>query len=513
MLYLDRHPPAPDSSFALPPGRSVLGRSPEAQLHIADPSISRLHAELRVASGQVYIRDLGSHNGTSLNDERLGAEAWVKPGDTIRCGDVALVLRERDEEQPETVGPTRHPFGAQVKPTHTLALSHASLPGADPTARRLATLLRLGELLAHPASAKDLLGRILDLAHDILPIDRAVLLSESDKGGLEVIASRQDGASIPQPYSESIVRYVIEQRVAVCFDDAQSDERLHGAASLIAQSIRSAMCAPLVVDERLLGVIYVDNRVSAHTFGSQDLELLAGFANQAALAIHNSALQARLQDTAVRLNTFARYFPPATAARLSESGGDLGVQELFVTALFSDISAYTAMSATMAPAEVVALLQAYFPPMARIVFEREGTLEKYIGDALMAVWGAPYSHADDADRALDAAVEMHEAVLRMRETLPRPIDIHIGMHSGVVALANIGSREYLQVATIGDATNTSARVCAAAGDGELVITRATADRLTRRRFALTALPPTVVKGKAEPLELFRVEWRRSSLSM
>jgi adenylate cyclase len=83
------------------------------------------------------------------------------------------------------------------------------------------------------------------------------------------------------------------------------------------------------------------------------------------------------------------------------------------------------------------------------------------------------------------------------------------MHSGVVALANIGSAEYLQVATIGDATNITARVCGVAGDGELVITRQTADRLTRNTLPLIALPPTRVKGKSEPLELFRVNWRRA----
>jgi adenylate cyclase len=103
---------------------------------------------------------------------------------------------------------------------------------------------------------------------------------------------------------------------------------------------------------------------------------------------------------------------------------------------------------------------------------------------------------------------MQQAVAALNPTLPRRIDIHVGVHSGVVALANIGSAEYLQVATIGDATNTAARVCSVAAEGEIVITRDTADRLRHpERFPLVALPPAQVKGKRDPLVLYRVERR------
>lgn len=508
MLYLECQNPRHGSSYPLRSGANVLGRSPDASVHITDPSLSRRHAELRVVSGAVVVRDLGSHNGTRVNGARISGETQLLPGASLQCGDVVLTLCEVAEQAPPTPAFIPPSAVGAIDPSKTVALKAVREGETDPVARRLSTLLRVGELLASPGLLEDIQGRILDLAAEILPIDRAVLLTVDDAGAIHVAAHRIPGGTTERPYSESIVRYVVEHRVAAQFDDAQADQRLQSAASLVAQSIRCAMCAPLIVDDRILGVIYVDNRLTTHIFDPADLELLAGFANQAAVAMNNAALQARLKQAAVRQNTFERFFPPATAAKLLESGGDLGVQELFVTALFSDISAYTAMSSTMSPAQVVELLHQYFPPMAKIVFDKGGTLEKYIGDALLAVWGAPFSFEDDADRAVEAAVEMHRAVEQMRASLPKPIDIHIGMHSGVVALANIGSAEYLQVATIGDATNTSARVCSVAGDGELVISQQTADRLTRPRFPLTALPPTRVKGKSEPLQLYRVDWRR-----
>jgi adenylate cyclase len=128
----------------------------------------------------------------------------------------------------------------------------------------------------------------------------------------------------------------------------------------------------------------------------------------------------------------------------------------------------------------------------------------------MATWGAPFSHPDDADRALRAAVRMQQALLRLNEHRRahqlEELQIHIGLNSGPVAAGNIGSQRFLQYATIGDTTNVASRVCSAAGAGEILITQSTHDRLTERLWRLEPLPPTSVKGKDEPLMLYRVDW-------
>jgi adenylate cyclase len=187
------------------------------------------------------------------------------------------------------------------------------------------------------------------------------------------------------------------------------------------------------------------------------------------------------------------------------------VRDADVTVLFSDISGFTAMSSELAPREVVDLLNRYFPVMAEIVFRHEGTLEKYIGDALMAIWGVPAPHEDDADRALSAALEMRRALERLNAVWGggRRLEIHVGLNSGPVAFGNIGSPQYVQFAAIGDTTNVSARVCTAAQPGEVLISEATRLRLKTGRFALEPLPPVAVKGKAEPLVLHRARWQAS----
>jgi class 3 adenylate cyclase len=146
------------------------------------------------------------------------------------------------------------------------------------------------------------------------------------------------------------------------------------------------------------------------------------------------------------------------------------------------------------------------------VFPYEGTLEKYIGDALLAVWGAPYPKLDDADRAVRAAIEMQWAVRRLNQEWiqqqRRPIQIHIGLNTGRVAAGNIGSEKLIQYAHIGDTTNVASRICNAAQADEIMIDQSTFSKLKNRSLPLEKVPPTKVKGKKQPLQLYRVHWER-----
>jgi adenylate cyclase len=267
------------------------------------------------------------------------------------------------------------------------------------------------------------------------------------------------------------------------------------------------MCTPLKAGDVLLGALYVDNVTKPDRFVEEDLHFVSAFANQAAIAIHNALLSTKLAQEAVTRNNLMRFFPPTAIEAILEGQDTLAVRETEATALFCDLSGYTAMSAQMSPRAVIELLNHYFPVMADIVFRHEGTLEKYIGDALLAVWGAPFAHADDPERAVRAAIDMQRAVqgLTTGGKLPAGLAVHIGINSGVVAAGNIGSRQYLQYATIGDATNVASRICSVAAEGEILADAGTASRLVAG-WALEALEPVHVKGKAEPLRLVRVKW-------
>jgi adenylate cyclase len=170
-----------------------------------------------------------------------------------------------------------------------------------------------------------------------------------------------------------------------------------------------------------------------------------------------------------------------------------------VTALFCDISGFTALSERREPREILELLNEYFPLMAEIVFRHEGTLEKYIGDAMLAVWGVPFAHDDDADRAVRAAVEMQLAARG------RQFGIHVGLHTGRVAAGNVGSDRYVQYATVGDTTNLASRMCGLAGQGEIYISGATLAKLKDSR-RVEAVGPMSVKGREALIDVHTVRW-------
>jgi adenylate cyclase len=527
-MQLIIHPGTQDEQIVeLPPeGSVIVGRTEESTVRVLHKSLSRKHARLELDGGRILLQDLDSKNGTFVNEARV-ERCELREGDSFRCGDVRFRLASSSAAPGWEAEPLRvQPLQTRYSITMDELLEPAAHAGsgsalkvrqggqADGAGAKLQVLLQVSQLLGSPLPIEELLERILQLAFQILEVDRAALLLKDAGGALRPRVARLASGETPRGpfYSQHIVDYVHTHNVAALFADARLDPRLGTASSVFQQSIRASMCAPLKGRHEGLGVLYVDNLSRPHGFTSEDLEFLTAFANQAAVALENSLLYRQLQEEAVLRNTYQRFFPPATLKKLRlEQGAPLRVVETEVTILFSDISGFTALSSTLEPRQVVELLNEYFPVMAEIVFRHEGTLEKYIGDALLAVWGAPFSHPDDVDRAVRAAVEMQQALealnARWRARGQPEISIHVGLNTGRVAAGNIGSEQYVQYATIGDATNVASRVCSAAEAGEICLNGPTFLRWKERAWPSTPLPPVQVKGKQEPLALHRLEWR------
>ncbi|ADO74742.1 adenylate/guanylate cyclase domain-containing protein [Stigmatella aurantiaca] len=514
-----------EQPLQLPEGHSTIGRTGENTFRVLHLSLSRRHARLERIGTRVVLVDLGSKNGTLVKGTRV-ERYELRDGDSFQCGDVLFKIAS----VPDTVEPTHVqdlktrfslPAMEELLERERTAGSQSALKvrqarqAALRSAEKLEVLLKVSQLLSSAGPIDGLLERIAQLVFQILDVDRVViLLVDPLSGELRPRVARFLTGEVPSGafYSQHVVDYVRTHSVAALFADALDDPRLTGADSVMLQSIRSAMCVPLKPQETVLGVLYVDNLARVNGFTEEDLEFLTAFGNQAAIALENSLLSERLAEEAALRNSYLRFFPPSVIKKLrSARGAPLDIVETEVTVLFSDITGFTSLSSTLHPRQVVDLLNDYFPIMADIVFRHEGTLEKYIGDALMAVWGAPFSQPDDADRALRAAVEMQRALADLnahwREQGRPEIQIHVGLNTGRVAAGNIGSEHYLQYATIGDATNVASRICDATHPAEICLSEATLQRCQACTWPLTKLPPLQVKGKAEPLTLYRLEWR------
>jgi adenylate cyclase len=501
----------------LPEGVTRVGRAPENNVCILHESVSRAHAQIEVRGGRATLTDLRSTRGTFVNGLRITQQELVG-GEQIHLGEVPC----RFVADAATVVPGGVALaGGGLTPLLTRGIERAAgrtlvaqLGGARGQRRsaeqRLQTLLQVGQILSGPEPIEALLQKILDLVFQILEVHRAVLLLTDEATG-ELVPRVARPQNQLDSYSRSIVAYAREHDEAALFSDVPHDERFQAARSVFLMEIQSAMAAPLRAHNRLLGVLYLDNVAVSHAYLEEDLELVAAFAGQAAVALENAQLYRKIEQEAVLRSRFERFFPPATAREIAASPEPLATVDTEVTALFADISGYTAMVSEMPPREVVALLNEYFAEVSSVVFRHEGVIEKYIGDALLAVWGAPRAGPHDALRAVSTAVEMLRALApfnqrRAARGLP-PLQVHIGINTGPVAAGNIGSSTYLQYATIGDTTNVTSRICSAAGADEILIADATLQRMPGCPFPVEPLPPVVVKGKAEPLRLHRVVWK------
>jgi adenylate cyclase len=175
--------------------------------------------------------------------------------------------------------------------------------------------------------------------------------------------------------------------------------------------------------------------------------------------------------------------------------------------LFSDIRGFTALSETMPAADMATWLTEYFTEMVDCVFRNEGTLDKFIGDAVMAQWGAPLGTPEDPDKAMKAAIEMMEELGKLNakwigEGRP-PLQIGVGINHGEAFAGNIGSEKRLEYTVIGDTVNTASRLCSAAGPGEILISDELR-RVLKNVPKLVECPPMELKNKSQPVKVFKI---------
>jgi len=527
-----------EQAIDLQPGRTVVvGRAVTSDVPIYDPTISRKHAELRLTDAGVEVKDVGSSNGTFLNGARV-TEALAAENDVITFGKVAFRVKavSAPAPRPQVVASLPFEFGGkpgggtivrQLPVKHSggvpaIVVDRASgtshLKVTAPTLeerreKKLSLLLEISKELSKQQELDRLLDKVVDFTFQIMNVDRVsiLLLDEKSKELVpRVSKSRTGDASAAKHVPQSIARKAVDDRVAILSDNAAADDRFKGKSILI-QSVRSAMCTPLMgSDGNVLGILYVDNQTAIHSFADEDLEFLIAFGGLTANAIEISRLSDRLRREAVVVSNFQRYFAPNLATQIAQQEGavQLGGQKRPVVIFFSDIRGFTPLSETMGPDEIARLLTEYFTEMVEIVFEHSGTLDKFMGDAIMALWGAPIAHADDADRAMKCALDQLVSLERLNKKWKeqdRPeLGIGIGINFGEVFAGNIGSDRRLEYTVIGDAVNIASRLCSIAGPNEILISESFYQAL-KQPPKVEALEPIQVKGKTKKIPVYRAK--------
>jgi adenylate cyclase len=506
-------------------GPQVVGRAPTSDIPVFDPTISRRHAELVTEDGGVRVRDLGSSNGTFLNGARI-ENGKVSVGDTVTFGKVAFKLQNvvaagaPAAGHPGPATPAGATIVRQLPVRNTPGTAFEAIKSAEHSAvateaeknqQKLSILLEVAKGLGQAADTEGILGKIVEYAYKILTVDRVAIQLMDDSGTLQTkIARDKRGGEHPRAVPQSIARAAMADKVAIVADNAGEDQRF-GGQSILMQQVRSAICVPLMgAEDRVLGVIYVDNVSAAHKFDDNDLDFVVAFSGIAAVAIENSQYAERIRKEMLARSNFERYFTPQVAARIASSEGAtrLGGDKRTIAVMFSDIRGFTALSENMRPDDMADLLTEYFTEMVDCVFRNEGTLDKFVGDAVMAQWGAPIGTDDDPDKAMKAAIEMMQELDKLNvkwKAENRPVlEIGIGLNYGEAFAGNIGSERRLEFTVIGDTVNTASRLCSAAGPGEILISETMREALAQKP-TLKAMPPMELKNKSQPVKVYRVE--------
>jgi adenylate cyclase len=522
-------------SFSFADGEVVIGRSPECQIVLRDFGISRNHAKVVVTEdGAARILDLKSKNGTQVNGVQV-VEAPLRDGDLILLGKFELTFSKALESKVvlDEAKPLSDEAGTIIRSVGELSrlLTAAPVPSAaadekkapvvdvleiEKSNRILKVLTKVAETLIAVRPVEEVLQQVMEIVFEHMPADRGFLMleDETQAGRLVpmVVRHRTPGGGEGRiTVSKTIADRVMHDRVSILTSDAMVDPRFGAGDSIRFHGIRSAMCAPLWLKEQVIGIIHVDSPMLTNCFNVNDLDLLTALANYAAVAVERARLNQKIVAEERKRERLGRFLSPQVANRIlaasDTTGAELGAPEVReVSVLFADISGFTSMSEKMSPSSVALLLNDYLSRMTDVIFKYEGTLDKYIGDAIMAVFGAPLDMPDHAERAIRTALEMQERLAEWNaERKEGPaFRIRIGINSGKAVAGEIGSVNKKEYTVLGDTVNTASRLESAVAKPGSVVVGENTYRLAEGRFEFQPLGSFSLKGKAREVLAYGV---------
>lgn len=472
--------------FVLNEDETVVGRASTNQLTISHRSISRRHARFERAGGAWRVVDLGSSNGTWVNHRECRGSLPLHHGDEVHLGQVRLRFVNPDTPM---AGLTTESIlsDADAPSVFHEAVDFASLavsPDVLHLQQLLAIVSRATSIVLFSRSLDRIFEEILDLVFEYLPVHRGFIMlwDEERRNLVPRCIKHRRGAGTDEDqirFSRTIAEKVCNERVAVLTTNAMDDERFVDAASIVEMRIRSAMAAPLWRGDKVEGLIYVDTPLHTKAFNKADLDLLSALGNQIAVAIEEATLRKSIMEQRMLQQRLERYHSPEVIQRIAanpQAGEGFLTEECEVTVLFADMVGFTSRCQSLEPREVAELLNLYFSEMTTCVFQHEGTVDKFIGDCIMAVFGAPIPAPDHAARAVQAALDMRVALERINQNLERTdrLQFRMGVHSGRVVAGDIGSERRSDYTVLGSTVNIAARLeSSVAGPGQIVVSEVT----------------------------------------
>ncbi len=495
----------PLSADSFKKGPFKVGRLPKNNLILPDSKISREHFQITTIDKRYLIEDLNSSNGIFVNNQKI-QKKFLQEGDEIRVGQTILVFQEKD------LSPGTAKASEIIRPLKDFQIS---APSQDQKRSQYFFILyQLGKTLISAPNLDELLEAAMSLIFQAINAERGIifLLNEKNRLTPKVVKHSRPGrvAEEKLKFSKTITRKVIEERISLITSDAKYDPRLQAGESIVQYNIRSALCVPIWEGKDIFGVIYLDHLLDTYAFTEDDLELLTAVANLVALGIRQEKQNEVNKKNIVLRSNLERYLSPDVVTLVLQRSRELEsvtleIQEKEVTILFSDIKDFASLAERLKPAEVASLLNGYFNRMSLVIFKYHGSINKFIGDAIMALFGAPLSQENDAQMAVQAALDMLRELQLYNENIDerKRFSVRLGINTGQVVAGNIGSQNQMEYTVIGDAVNIASRLESIAKPNQILIGENTYERV-RGKFRVQALGSVPLRGKKIKIRVYEV---------
>lgn len=512
-----------------------LGRSKENDIVINDRAASRKHAEVcKTAEGYV-LRDSGSNNGTFVNEIRINTQL-LQHNDVVRIGNTEIAFIDATSSVPPSPAPylvdddraEQQQVVASIKASGVVQedslfpqfkslkkKTHLSDIDLEKSNKILWVLYQISRQLNRTVNFDELLNTIMDLIFEVIHADYGflVLLGETpDEIIPKVVKYNTPDANGMREFkiSRTILNKVINEKTAILTSNAMTDERFGDAMSILLQNIRSVLSVPLWRKDKIIGMIQLYSVRLNNIFTEVDLDLITTISNQMAMVIEQANLNEKIRREEMVRNRLERFHSPDVVDLIvkrheMDESALMSPDEKNVTILFTDIVNFTPLAEKLQPSEVSQLLNHYFQKMTDVIYEYNGTLDKYIGDGIMAVFGAPIEREDDSERAVRAAIKMRKTLIQMMKEISedRRFKIRIGINSGKVVAGNMGSPKRMDYTVVGDTVNTAARLESMAKPNQILIGQET-NNLVKNKFRMKAIGQKSIKGKNYPISVYAV---------
>jgi len=505
----------------------MIGRLPECDLPLIYIEVSRYHARIVGShSGTWLIEDLGSTNGTKLNDTIISAPQKIRDGDFLQIGNVGLhvILAKPPRDPSRDLSTEGLTIIRDVK-----YLQEQWLQAEDPDDQsatperaisRLKELVNIAKALNSAESIEAIFSQVKEVVfRELKDIDRlALLVDVTATGKLELLnaASRnphhKTDLSSQDPWiSHTICQAVFNDQIAIKTANAQSDDRFQGENSILAKGICSALAVPLWDENKIFGVLYADAPSAINDWklgGEEDLSFFSTLANLVASAVQRWVLTRQLRQEETIRRSLERYHSPAVVQQMMVTSALVDSRivpaEFDISILFADIVGFTALSERLSPKQISSLLNAFFEEMLQEVFTMGGTLDKFIGDCIMAFFGAPEPQVDHALRATQAAQGMLRrlAKLNASKILSEPLELRIAVNSGKAVVGDVGSSQRVDYTALGGTINLAARMESICPQGKCVVSEATYEQLQDFQSGFQPLGEHRFKGIDRPILVY-----------